>query len=144
LKRAEKEKMLNRYCGKDRPGKVSSPNGPLGSRWAYPPGIAESGVGPLETIAGLVVFVLLAMVGAEASRGVVANRKDALQVEVSGNDAAAVPERGALTPVDSPVDAPVDSADGGASGGRTTSRNMSDRINPDRNGMVKDSRGGRG
>ena len=131
--------MPDRYCGKDRPGKVSSPNGPLGSRWAYPPGIAESGVGPLETLAGLVVFVLLAMVGAEASRGVVDNRKGTLQVEVSGNNSPAVPavpEGAAVTP--------VDTAYGGASGGRTTSRNGSDRIKPDRNGMVKDSRGGRG
>lgn len=82
MNRAEKEKPANRYCGKDRPGKVSSPNGPLGSRWAYPPGIAESGVGPMETIAGLAVFVLLAMVGAEASKGVLANRKEPAQIKV--------------------------------------------------------------
>jgi hypothetical protein len=136
LNRNKKEKMLNRYCGKDRPGKVSSPNGPLGSRWAYPPGIAESGVGPLETIAGLVVFVLLAMVGAEASRGVVANRKETSQVKAWNGAVTNVPERAAETP--------VDSSDNGASGARTTSRIGSDRIKPDRNGMVKDSRGGRG
>jgi hypothetical protein len=71
---------LNRYNGKERPGKVRSPNGPLGSRWAYPPGIAESGVGPLETIAGLVVFVLLALVCTKAFRGAAAYRMEIPQV----------------------------------------------------------------
>jgi hypothetical protein len=72
---------LNRYNGKDRPGKVRSPSGPLGSRWAYPPGIAESGVGLLETITGLVVFMILAMVGTKAFRGVVANQRETAQVK---------------------------------------------------------------
>lgn len=71
---------MNRYNGKERPGKVRSPNGPLGSRWAYPPGIAESGVGPLETIAGLVVFILLALVCIKAFRGAAAYRMEIPQV----------------------------------------------------------------
>lgn len=78
---------MNRYNGKERPGKVRSPNGPLGSRWAYPPGIAESGVGPLETIAGLVVFALLAMVGAKAFRGA-AYQRETVRVEASAGPIA--------------------------------------------------------
>ncbi len=107
---------MNRYNGKERPGKVRSPNGPLGSRWAYPPGIAESGVGPLETIAGLVVFVLLALVCAKAFKGAAAYRMETAQVQ-------ALP--GALTP-----------AAGGF--GKWAQSNK-----PDRVGLAEYSRGGR-
>jgi hypothetical protein len=48
--------------------------------WAYPPGIAESGVGILETLTGLAVFLVLAMAGGNAFRGVIANQQDAPQV----------------------------------------------------------------
>jgi hypothetical protein len=71
---------LNRYSGKDRPGKIHSPNGPLGSPWAYPPGIGESGIGLPETIAGLVVFLMLAMMGTQAFRGAAAARGVTAQV----------------------------------------------------------------
>lgn len=48
--------------------------------WAYPPGIAASGVGILETLTGLAVFLMLAMAGGSAFRGVIANQQDAPQV----------------------------------------------------------------
>ena len=76
LNRIKKHKVPDRYKGKDRPGRVRSPNGPLRSSWAYPPGIAESGVGLLETIAGLVVFVVLAVICAKAFSGISAGQKE--------------------------------------------------------------------
>ncbi len=51
------------------------------SSWAFPPGLPESGVGILETLAGLLVFVLLAIVGTRAYQGVVHNQKEAAQVK---------------------------------------------------------------
>ena len=41
--------------------------------WAYPPGIAESGVGLFETLSGLAVFLILAVIGSQAFRGVADN-----------------------------------------------------------------------
>jgi hypothetical protein len=52
-----------------------------GTPWAYPPGLGEAGVGLLETLTGLIVFVILAMVGTKAYRGVVANQKESAQVK---------------------------------------------------------------
>jgi hypothetical protein len=110
---------LNRYSGKDRPGKVQSPYGPLATRWAYPPGIAESGVGLLETLSGLAVFIILAMVGAQAIRGAVDNRREAAQIR---HLADAVPAARQLSAI---------------------SRNGSERNKSERYGTVKEFRGGR-
>lgn len=114
---------MNRYSGKDRPGKVHTPYGPLATRWAYPPGIAESGVGLLETLSGLAVFIILAMVGAQAIRGAVDNQRlDAQRAQVR-QLADAVPSAARQL---------------SASSGNGSGRRESDRY-----GTVKEFRGGR-
>jgi hypothetical protein len=57
-----------------RPGSVKRS---AATPWAYPPGIAESGVGLFETLTGLVVFVILVMSGTNAFRGAAANQNGA-------------------------------------------------------------------
>ncbi|MEO6098225.1 MAG: hypothetical protein ABIW76_22180 [Fibrobacteria bacterium] len=95
---------------KSRPGSVKRS---AATPWAYPPGIAESGVGLLETLTGLVVFLILAMAGTQAFCGVAGTRNGTGEVHDFGT--GAIPA----------------STDGGFSmGGTTTStgtfRNASD------------------
>jgi hypothetical protein len=60
---------------------LKKPKSPLKAPFAYPPGLPESGVGLLEALAGLIVFVILAIVGTKAFNGVVANQKETAQVK---------------------------------------------------------------
>jgi hypothetical protein len=66
-----------------RPGSVKRS---AATPWAYPPGIAvQTGVGLIETFTGLMVFLILAIAGTQAFRGVAENRNAPVRAEYTEN-----------------------------------------------------------